>query len=445
MNDKIIEIGQRKICKIGNKLVEAKYKLTLEEQRLILLTIAQIDTDDEDFKTYQIKLKDLEEKTGHLKKYNRLKKFMENIMKKPIWIKKNLIVNWFSSIEYIEGEGVLEVQFDNKLKPFFLNLQKEFTKYSLNFLLNLQSIYAVRLYQLLKQYQTIGKRKFNVDELREILKTPKSYSNFADFERFVLEQAKKEINKKTDIKISWEVTKRVRRKIVEIEFTITGEQKEAINDEINSKEAQIQKINSEIATKQEKALKNDLSAIDDFKLFRTKILKEYRSKVFVLNNDVFSIKGVYLSVNDKVLKPENALDKWTLLFENKEKIQIIDKEKYEKQQVNKRQELQEKLNTIKNKSFYQVVDYGEFKDEFEFKVLQINNFVIDDKEINPIDFQVELAQNTIDFSKEIKINLMFEMVEDKSFTFNVKEKVDVFYNYNKFSLDIDNQKFKWIK
>ena len=445
INDKIIEIGQRKICKIGNKLVEAKYKLTLEEQKLILLTIAQIDTDDEDFKTYQIKLKDLEEKTGHLKKYNRLKKIMENIMKKPIWIKKNLIVNWFSSIEYIEGEGVLEVQFDNKLKPFLLNLQKEFTKYSLNFLLNLQSIYAVRLYQLLKQYQTIGKRRFEVDKLREILQVPKSYYNFADFERFVLKQAQKEINKKTDINISWEVTKKVRRKIVEIEFSVTGEQKEAINDEISSKEAQIQKVNSEIATKQKKALKNDLSTIDDFKLFRTKILKEYRNKVFVLNNDVFSIKGVYLALDDKMLKPDVALEKWHLLFENRDKIQVLVKEDYEKQQAKKIEELQHKIESIKEKTFYQVIDYEEFKDEFEFKVLQINKIIILNKEIDVIDFQVKLVQNKIDVSKDIEINVMFEMVEDKNFRFNVKEKIDFFYNYDKFSLDMDSQKFKWLK
>ena len=420
----LIEIKDRQVCKISNQLVEAKYKLTLEEQRLILLTIAQVDVDDEDFKTYKIDLKNLENKVDKKLNKNRMKNLAFNIMKKPFMLKETKAVyNFFAKVEPIEAESALKVQFHPDLKPFLLELQKEFTKYSLNFLLNLQSIYAVRLYQLLKQYKTIGKRKFDVDELREILQTPKSYSNFQLFTQKVLNIAQKEINVKTDIKIDWEVTKRVRRKIVEIEFTITGEQKEAINDEISSKEAQIQKVNSEIAKKQEKALKNDLSAIDDFKLFRTKILKDYRNNVLILDNQVFSIKGVYLALNDKMLKPDVALEKWHLLFENKEKIQILDKEDYEKQQAKKIEELQHKIDTIKEKTFYQVIDYGEFKDEFEFKILQINDF---------------------DQENEI-LNVMFEMVEDKNFHFNIKGKIDTFYNYKKFSLDPENNKFEWIK
>ena len=39
---------------------------------------------------------------------------------------------------------------------------------------------------------------------------------------------------------------------------------------------------------------------------------------------------------------------------------------------------------------------------------------------------------------------MFEMVEDKSFHFNIKGKVDTFYNYKKFSLDPENNKFEWL-
>ena len=442
----LIEIKDRQVCKISNQLVEAKYKLTLEEQRLILLTIAQVDVDDEDFKTYKIDLKNLENKVDKKINKNRMKSLAFNIMKKPFMLKEtNAVYNFFAKVEPIETESALKVQFHPDLKPFLLDLQKEFTKYSLNFLLNLQSIYAVRLYQLLKQYQTIGKRKFNVDELREILQVPKSYDNFADFKRKVLNIAQKEINKKTDIKISWEVTKKVRRKIVEIEFSVIGENNNSINDKRSSKEVQIQKVNSKIATKQEKALKNDLSTIDDFKLFRTKILKEYRNKVFVLNNDVFSIKGVYLALDDKMLKPDVALEKWHLLFENRDKIQVLVKEDYEKQQAKKIEELQHKIESIKEKTFYQVIDYEEFKDEFEFKVLQINKIIILNKEIDVIDFQVKLVQNKIDVSKDIEINVMFEMVEDKNFRFNVKEKIDFFYNYDKFSLDMDSQKFKWLK
>ena len=417
MNNDFLEIGNRNICKIGNQLIEAKYKLTLEEQRLILLTIAQIDTDDEDFKIYNIKLKDLEEKTGHFKKYSRLKKFMETIMKKPIWLDENLIVNWFSSLEYKNGEGRLEVCFDPKLKPFLLALKKEFTKLDMLKLLNLQSTYAVRIYQLLKQYEKIGYRKFSVDKLREMLQTPKSYSDFFSFKTKVLNVAKEEINHKTDLEIDWEVLKRERKKVVEIKFVIQSKPTS------KNQEDKLKEINTQIASKKIKELNNSLANIDDFKLFRTKILKEYRNKLLVLNERLFSIKGVYLALNDKILKADEALEEWHLLFEKRQNIEIIDKEEYAQKQKERIEKLQHKIDSIKEKIFYQIVDYGEFKDEFEFRVLQFNEF---------------------DQDNEI-LNVMFEMVEDKSFNFNVKGKVDTFFYYNKFSLDPENNKFEWLK
>jgi len=425
MNE-LVEISDRKVMKMDNKLVEAKLDLkSSEEMKIFGIVVAQIDADDDDFKTYEIKIKDLETLTGKKKNERQIKSLATKMLKKTCfiydetgWIGRTI----FTEIQYIRNEAKLVISLHEKLKPFLLDLKKEFTKINLLNYIHLDSGYSMKIYLLLKQYQTIGKRKFEVDKLREILQTPKSYQDFHLFKKYVLEQAQKEINKKTDIKISWEVTKRVRRKIVEIEFTITGEEKVVNKSEITSKEAQIQKVNDNIAEKQKKALKSDLSAIDDFKLFRTKILKEYRNKILVLDNQVFSIKGVYLALDDKVLKPEIALDKWHLLFENKDKIQILDKKEYEKQQKNKVQELQKKLDTIKNKSFYQVVDYGEFKDEFEFKILQFNNF---------------------DQENEI-LNVMFEMVEDRNFHFNIKGKVDTFYKYDRFILDPENNKFEWV-
>jgi len=443
----LVEISDRKVMKMDNKLIEAKLDLkSSEEMKIFGIVIAQIDKDDEDFKSYEVKIKDLEKLTGKKKNERQLKALANKMLKKTFYIideKGWTGYTLFNKIRYIRDEAKLEINFHPDLKPYLLDLKTNFTKINLLNYIHLDSGYAMKIYLLLKQYQTIGKRKFNVDELREILQTPKSYSNFQLFTQKVLNIAQKEINKKTDISISWEVTKRIRRKIVEIEFTITGEIN--TNEEIKLKETQNQKVNDDIAEKQKKALKSDLSAIDDFKLFRIKILKEYRNKILVLDNQIFNIKGVYLALNDKVLKPYEALDKWTLLFENKEKIEIFNKEEYKKQNQNKKEELAKKIEIIQNKIFYQVVDYGKFKDEFGFKILQINYFIIDEEKIDPIDFQIELVQNKIDITKDIKINVMFEMLEDRSFVFNVKSTINIFYNFNKFILEPDNNKFEWIK
>jgi len=438
----LIDIKNRQVCKIGNKLIEAKYKLTLEEQRLILLTIAQVDKDDEDFKTYKIDLKNMSEKVDKKINKTRMKDLAFAIMKKPFMLPETKkIYNFFSAIEPIEKESALKVQFHPDLKPFLLNLKKEFTKYSLENLLNLQSIYAIRIYQLLKQYEQIGSRKFNVDELREILQTPKSYKNFTDFKRKVLDISEKEINTKTDIKIEWEVTKKNRRKVVEIEFKI---EKKFNENQKKSKEKQIENINQDIANKKQKELQNNLKDIDDFKLFRTKIIKDFKDKIIYFDNENFSISGVYLALNDKILDPKKALDKWIKLFNNKDKLEIYNKEQWEEKNQSKKDEIINNIHNINNKSFYQIIDYGDFKDEFEYKLVQINYFIIENEKIDTIDFQIKLTENSIDSSKDIKAAVMLQMVEDINNKFNITASLKTLADKNKFELDIENNKLEWL-
>ena len=47
-----------------------------------------------------------------------------------------------------------------------LDLQSQYKAYQLGNLIQLKSKYSVRLYELLKQYEKIGKRYFEVKELR---------------------------------------------------------------------------------------------------------------------------------------------------------------------------------------------------------------------------------------------------------------------------------------
>ena len=65
----IVEISDRKVIKMDNKLVEAKLDLKIaEEMKIFGIVVAQIDAEDEDFKAYEIKIKDLETLTGKKKK-----------------------------------------------------------------------------------------------------------------------------------------------------------------------------------------------------------------------------------------------------------------------------------------------------------------------------------------------------------------------------------------
>ncbi len=66
-------------------------------------------------------------------------------------------------------------------------------------ILPIRSSYSKRIYLLLKEYEydTIGYREFQLSELQEILKVPKSFKIFNRFKEKVLFKAKEDIHKFT--------------------------------------------------------------------------------------------------------------------------------------------------------------------------------------------------------------------------------------------------------
>jgi plasmid replication initiation protein len=190
-----------------NPLVESKYKLNPLELKVILSVISLIDKDDSDFWTYQLRAKDLAD-------YKELKRACKSLMTKVFEIETDrgwLMLNWFSSIEYVSKSGVIECAFDPKLKPYLLQIKDNFTAYTLKSVLPMRSAYSIRIYELLKQYEVIGSRVFDLEDLQNILKVPKSYRIWRDFEKRVLIPAKKEINKHSDLKITYEPIKQGRK------------------------------------------------------------------------------------------------------------------------------------------------------------------------------------------------------------------------------------------
>ncbi len=217
----------------SNKITEARYSLTVAEQRLVLTLVSMISPNDEDFKDYEIKISDFQ-KMLDIKSHNLYERIEENIVKlagRVIKIKKKrgfLVSHWFSSAEYLEDEGKVLISFDKKLKPYFLQIKEQFTKYNLFTVANFRSAYTIRIYMLLKQYQNIGFRNFELQELREILGIEKKeYPEFKDFKKRVISQAKKEFEQKkkdtggyqSDITFELE-TRRTGRKISHLKFII---------------------------------------------------------------------------------------------------------------------------------------------------------------------------------------------------------------------------------
>jgi len=55
------------------------------------------------------------------------------------------------------------------LKPYILDIKERYTKYFYQSITGLNSMYSVRLYELLKQYEFRKSKNFEIDEFRFIL------------------------------------------------------------------------------------------------------------------------------------------------------------------------------------------------------------------------------------------------------------------------------------
>lgn len=220
----------------ANKLVEIKGGLGIVEQKILASLISEISPKDEEFETYYINICEIAEVIGLGSKgqYKVIKEAGRNLTKKIIEIEKVNpetgkdkydAINLLSRFSYEDGSGQVEIEINQHLKPYLLALKGKdtpFTKYMLKNIIKLNSQYAIKLYELLKRYEgnwSISK-KYSVEFLREFIGLKEGeYKKFTNFETRVLRIAKKEINEKTDIVISYKKIKNGRR-IAEIEFEV---------------------------------------------------------------------------------------------------------------------------------------------------------------------------------------------------------------------------------
>ena len=169
-----------------NALVTARYRLTVEEQRLIKTVVSLIHRNDEDFKSYEIKIAELAKILGIVDAsyYSRVKKVIKGILNDRTVLDfvnehgQEVQTRWLSSAVYSPNEGIVELRFDPVLKPYLLQLKTIFTYYELENILQLRGMYSIRIYELLKQYESIGKREFSLDDFKKILIIEDKYKEY---------------------------------------------------------------------------------------------------------------------------------------------------------------------------------------------------------------------------------------------------------------------------
>ncbi|ARJ25850.1 initiator RepB protein (plasmid) [Bacillus mycoides] len=224
-----LQIKENNIVSKSNTLIEANSRLNLVEQKMLLCLASNIEPNDRDFKTYTFPIRQFHDLLGlsGSTKYTELSKITKELLSKVIEIRagEELIqVSWLSSAIYNRNKGTIDMRFDPLLKPFLLELSSKFTSYRLANVVKLKSTYAIRIYELLKQYEDLKERTISLENLRYYLDAMDVYPNYANFKQRVLKPSQKELEHKTDISFEFEEIK-LGRKVQKVRFIIRSQKK----------------------------------------------------------------------------------------------------------------------------------------------------------------------------------------------------------------------------
>lgn len=189
-----------------NDLIEASYRFSLIQNRLIVKIATEIRQEDEDFKIHTFQARDLLRELGLGEgNYDDLRRAVRGLVVAPLTIKKptsTMYATPFSVAEYDDDNSHIKLSIDPQMKPYYLQLKNKFTAYEAQYYYVLSSSYAQRFYELLKQYESIGERKMELTEIREMFMLGNKYKTYNNLKRRVIEPAMKQINAGTDIRIS---------------------------------------------------------------------------------------------------------------------------------------------------------------------------------------------------------------------------------------------------
>lgn len=203
-------------------ITHAKTKMTANQLKAFYQTTTLINQQDKKFYDYSISVENFVTKLGFTQtNSDYVKDLCRHLAKQYFEIEQDGI--WeiypiFSMFKFDTKKQLISISFNDKMRPFLLELQEKFTQIKeIKHIIDFESKYAIRIYAMLKDYRLMKFRDFEINKLTEILQLPKSYENYAQLDKKVLQVATQEINEKSDLIITKiEPIEKERKKILKI-------------------------------------------------------------------------------------------------------------------------------------------------------------------------------------------------------------------------------------
>ena len=193
-----------------NQLIEACYSMTLNEKRLLLFGMSKINAlDNFSHKpmTFKVTAKEWQQQFNDDAPWQTLIRAAKKLLTRSFRFDpkvqqehpKDTDWNWFTRMSYHNKEGHITAEFSTIVKSRLWGLHTNFTQLELLAIVEMNSVYGVRLYELLKQYLPDNKRKISLESFRYAMDCVDKHKTTKRLKAQVLKPAIKQLNEKSDM------------------------------------------------------------------------------------------------------------------------------------------------------------------------------------------------------------------------------------------------------
>ena len=194
----------------SNALIEASYKLTLQEQRFLLVCISRLKSGEDspspdEQKTMTITAAEFHDAFPDMGRQHaeaRLKEAIDRLWDRSVIIKneeKREEFRWVQyRAQYFKGEAKVDITFSDAIMPYLTQLKGQFTRVVVKNVSSLSSTYSIRIYELLQQFRSTGDRTIAIDDFRTMLAVEDKYQQFKDLNKMIIKPAIAELNEKVN-------------------------------------------------------------------------------------------------------------------------------------------------------------------------------------------------------------------------------------------------------
>lgn len=209
----------------NNDIIEASYCLSVNEQRLLLACISQVDSRKNanfDFtKGVSLTVEQSQDlfytEKNRQNAYYDLKTACEKLYRREVKLQSEngrfeRLLRWVSSVEFDNDEMKSTLYFSREIQPYISELSNNFTEYRIRNIVQLSSKYAIRIYEIIVSWygQNCSYKEMEITEFRELLDLGTKYKQHGELNRYVIKPALKEINDYTDFEMEISFKKRGR-------------------------------------------------------------------------------------------------------------------------------------------------------------------------------------------------------------------------------------------